>query len=87
MTLKVVPIRKTAPINDIPAKLRELADIIEGAEEGERYEEVVVLGLNEAAFAPEIYLFGGSCQRHYLAGILMHASQIMVNGVDSPTEE
>jgi hypothetical protein len=55
MTLTIVPIRETAPLNDIPAKLREMADAFE---RGEHTAEGLLVILPVPNDWPEIFGFG-----------------------------
>ena len=81
--LTVVPWPGNAPLTDLPAKLRELADRIESEDYGP-YDQLIVVARPEDDNTPEIFLFGGTIQIHTLSGVLFHAAQMVLGGNTMP---
>lgn len=70
--LKVVPLREGVPLlNDIPGRLRKLADEIEAGERGTP-EFMFCVSRDVDRFMPDFHAFGAPPTRHEIAGFFSH---------------
>jgi hypothetical protein len=79
--LKVIPIADYPPLNDVPARLRHLAERIEAGDHG-KIESVVLMLLPWETFTPIPLCFGDTMNRHRMAGVLTHAAHLALTDKD-----
>lgn len=76
----VTPLRAAPPLTDIAAQLRQLADWIErGEEHGDaNYGQCVAayVVVEGEFFQPYFHAFGNVRDRHGIAGLFLHCSQL-----------
>lgn len=75
MTLKVVPLRESPLLNDLPGKMREFADRYERGEVGP-FETLMVVGVYPSHFSPYFACWGDNPDRHATAGVMLHCANL-----------
>lgn len=75
--MNVVDLHEEPPLNDIPGRLRCLAESIESGEV-EDLEAVFIVMVKRTTFTPDIAAFGDNYSRHTIAGVFQHCANIFL---------